>query len=356
MCKNPFRRFASSSFILIGLCSCAVGPDYQKPDVTALTPSAWHWKVVEPQDTISKGDWWNIFHDPSLNDLETAAVANNQNLRAAVARVDQARATARVSRSRFFPELSLDPSYKHERTSGDLPTPIPFDIPSAHLDTFSVPLDLSYEVDLWGRVRRSFESSKAQAHATVADYQNVLLTLTADVAVNYFLARSLDLEIATLRRTIELRNESLRILNERFRTGVIPEIDAAQAKTELASAKAELADARRQRAETVNALALLCGKPASAFRTRQKQPCSRFTRCGSPRSPFQPCSNEDPILRVWKESWPRKNAQIGVAKVGYFPALRLTGTGWLSKRRSRKSLCLGQSRLVHRTRCKFTAI
>ena len=172
------------------LCSCAVGPDYKRPDVTDITPTDWHWKIAEPKDTIPKGEWWKIFNDPVLDELESGAVADNQNLRAAVARVDEARAAARISRSQFFPELSLDPSFKRERTSANQPTPIPipppFKLPSVHLNTFSVPLDLSYEVDLWGRVRRSFESAQAQAEASVADYQNVLLTLTADVAVNYF--------------------------------------------------------------------------------------------------------------------------------------------------------------------------
>ena len=124
---------------------------------------------------------------------------------------------------------------KQERTSGYLPTPIPFNIPSALVTTYSVPFDLSYEVDLWGRVRRSFEAAQAQAQANVSDHQNILLTLTADVSVNYFLVRSLDAEIAILQRTVELRNDSVRILTGRFAAGIIPEMEVAQAKTELAS-------------------------------------------------------------------------------------------------------------------------
>ena len=113
------------------LCSCAVGPDYKKPDVSSLTPTDWRWKVAEPKEAIPKGEWWKIFDDPVLDELETEAVASNQNLRAAVARVDEARAGARVSLSQFFPQLTLDPSYKRERTSGHLPTPIPITVPSA---------------------------------------------------------------------------------------------------------------------------------------------------------------------------------------------------------------------------------
>ena len=323
------KQLACQCAILLLLSSCAVGPNYEKPDVSSLTPTDWRWKVAEPKEAIPKGEWWKIFDDPALDELETEAVASNQNLRAAVARVDDARAAARISLSQFFPQLSLDPSYKRERTSGHLPTPIPITVPSALLDTYSVPFDLSYEVDLWGRVRRSFEASQAQAQASVADYQNVLLTLTADLAVNYFLVRSLDAEIAALRRTVELRNESVRILNGRFVTGVIPEIDVAQARTELASAEAELVDMTRQRAETLNAVALLCGKPASSFEIAER-PLTLSppaVPAGLPSSLLE----RRPDIAHAERLLAAKNAQIGVARAAYFPSLHLTGqAGFLS--------------------------
>src|ERR1700687_4941522 len=156
---------------LVLLASCTLGPDYKKPDVAALVPTDWRWKIAAPQDMTPKGPWWTVFEDPTLDALETSAVGHNQNLRAAVARVDEARAVARLTRSEFFPELSLDPSFRRERTSGNLPTPIPFRVPAANLSTYSVPLDLSYEIDLWGRVRRSFEAAQAQAQGSVSDYE-----------------------------------------------------------------------------------------------------------------------------------------------------------------------------------------
>jgi multidrug efflux system outer membrane protein len=317
--------------ILLMLCSCAVGPDYQRPDVAKLTPADWRWKLAEPADAIPKGGWWRVFNDAMLDELEAGAVAENQNLRSAVARVDQARASARITRSQFFPELSLDPSLKRERTSGNLPTPIPFNVPSAHINTFSVPFDLSYEVDLWGRMRRSFESAQAQAQASAADYQQVLLTLTADVAVNYFLLRSLDAEIVTLRQTVELRNESVRLLTDRFTAGAIAEIDLAQAKTELASAKAELADVTRQRAETLHALALLCGRPASSFEIAEHPEPSVIpvVPAGLPSSLLE----RRPDIATAERNLAAKNAQIGVARAAYFPVLHLTGqAGYLSAR------------------------
>ncbi len=314
---------------LVALCCCAVGPDYQKPDATNLTPDQWRWKPAEPRDGAPKGQWWKVFNDPVLDGLEAMAVAGNQDLQAAVARVDEARATARISRSQFFPELSLDPMAKREHTSGDLPSPIPFHIPAANVTTISMPLDLSYEVDLWGRVRRSFESAKAQAEASAADYQNVLLTLTADVAVDYFLIRSLDREIDALRGTIDLRKESLRILNERFTTGTGAEIDVAQAKAEMESARADLADASRQRAETLHGLALLCGKAASSFEVagQAASPSPVVIRPGLPSEVLE----RRPDVARAERTLASKNAQIGAAVAAYYPVVSLTGsTGFLS--------------------------
>ncbi len=317
------------------LCSCAVGPDYKRPDVANITPQDWRWKIAEPKDALPKGEWWKLFKDPALNDLEAVAVSNNENLRAAVARIDEYRAAAGISRSQFFPELSLDPSVDRQRTSANQPLAIPippqFRVTSIHLNSFSVPLDLSYEVDLWGRVRRSLESAQAQAQASVADYHNVLLTLTADVAVNYFTVRSLDAEIAILRRTVELRGESVRILTDRFTIGTIPESDLAQTKTELASAKADLADTARQRAETLNAIALLCGRPASSFELREDPLTAEppVIPAGLPSSLLE----RRPDIAGAERTLAAKNAQIGVAKAAYFPVLHLTGqAGYLSNK------------------------
>jgi multidrug efflux system outer membrane protein len=315
--------------ILLVSVSCAVGPDYKRPDVKDITPPDWRWKTAEPKDTVPKGQWWGVFHDQVLNDLEKGAVTNNQNLQAAVASVDEARAVARLSRSEFFPDISLDPSVGRELTTGHLPTPIPVKVPAAHITTYSIPFDLSYEIDIWGRVRRSFEAAQAQAQASVSDYQNVLLTLTADVAVDYFLIRSLDSEIAILQRTIALHNERLGILNDRFSNGAIQEADVDQAKAELSNTKADLADVIRQRAETLHALALLCGKPASSFEVVERA-MSTPIPVVPPGLPSSLLERRPDIARAEKDL-AAVNARIGVAEAAYFPVLSLTGqAGYLS--------------------------
>jgi len=246
-------------------------------------------------------------------------------LRAAVARVEQARATSRSSRSRLFPKLSFDPAYEYQQTSGNLPTPIPFHIPQAQFHTFSAPLDLSYEIDLWGKVRRGFESARADAQASAADYQNVLLILTSDVAVDYFLLRSLDGEVEALRGTVGTRDESARLLRARFQAGAIAELDAVQAETELAAAQADLADAVRQRGETLHALALLCGQPATSFAL----PAQPLPGPPPPVPADLPASvlERRPDIAAAERTLAARNAQIGVAQAAYFPAISLTGQG-----------------------------
>src|SRR6266566_2940840 len=198
-------------FALAPLSLCAaVGPNYVRP--TNSVPAAYKaaelgaWKEGTPLDNVPKGNWWEIFDDTALNDLEAQALNANQQLKAAIARVDESRATARVARSELLPNLNLDPSWQRQRYS-------PNQQPSfgrVTASTFNVPLDLSYEVDLWGRVRRSFESARADAQASLAAFYNILLTLQADVAQNYFALRALDAEIATVTGTVDLRKEQVR--------------------------------------------------------------------------------------------------------------------------------------------------
>ena len=316
------------------LAACTVGPDYRKPDVSELVPNDWRWKPANAQDAVPKGEWWKAFGDPVLDNLEATALGANPTVRAAVARVDEARAVARLARSQFYPQVTLDPSAKRERTSANLPTPIPVQIPSASFNTFSLPLDLSYEIDLWGRVRRSLESARAQAEASVSDQQNVLLTLTADVAINYFLVRTLDAEIAALRRTVESRADSLRILEERFAAGVALGADVEQARTQIATAQTDLADVRRQRAETLDALAVLCGKPASAF-ALDERPLQAREVVMPAMLPSELLERRPDIARA-ERALAARNAQIGVARAAYFPSIQLIGqTGFLSDDASR---------------------
>ncbi|MEY2467278.1 MAG: outer membrane protein multidrug efflux system, partial [Verrucomicrobiota bacterium] len=281
------------------------------------------WKEGRPLDHVPKGNWWEIFGDTQLNDLESQALKANQQLKGAIARVDEARATARVARSELLPSLNLDPSFTRQRYS-------PNQVPSfggVTANNFSAPLDLSYEVDLWGRVRRSFQSARADAQATLADFYNVLLTLQSDVAQNYFAIRALDAEIATVSGTVDLRKEQVRLVRSRFNGGIGNELDIARAETELATTEAEAASLARRRAELENAIAILVGNNPSSFQL------AAGTNSWNPQPPVVPAGlpaellERRPDVSEAERQLASASARIGVAKAAFFPVLTLTGSG-----------------------------
>lgn len=322
---SSFRILAMAITAVVIPSGCTVGPDYQRPDVSAVTPAKWRWQTAAPRDEVPKGEWWTVFRDGELNRLEARAIANSQTLRAAVASVEQARANARVSAASFFPDIRLNTEIKREQTSGNLPTPVPVSIPAARIDSFKSVVDLSYEIDLWGKVRRDFESARAEAAASAADYHNVLLTLTGDVAANYFLIRAFDGELAALRRTIDLRQKALGLIEQRLQAGTVAEVDQARARTELATARSELADVKRQRQETSDTLALLCAEPASTFHVAER-PLSLAPPNIPAGLPADLLERRPDIARA-ERIVAARNADIGVAQAAYFPSVRLTGQG-----------------------------
>ncbi|MCB1208143.1 MAG: efflux transporter outer membrane subunit [Verrucomicrobiales bacterium] len=315
----------------LAIAACTVGPDYKKPDTTEITPAKWRWQTATPSDAQPRGEWWKAFHDSELSRLENLAVSSSPSLVAAVARVDQARAAARISTSGWLPDIRLKGAVEREQTSGNLPTPVPVNIPPARINSFNTLFDLSYEIDFWGKVRREVESARATAAAAEASYHSALLTLTGDVAAQYFMLRSFDAELSALRRTIDLREKWQTLLDEKFKAGTIPETDLARAQTEVAMAKADLAEAKRQRQEASDALALLCGQPASAFSISERP----ITVKGPPVIPAGVPAGvleRRPDIAAAERIVAARNADLGVAKAAYFPTVRLTGTGgYLSK-------------------------
>jgi len=305
-----------------------VGPDYRPP--TNSVPEAYkaaelgQWQEGHPLDNVPKGNWWEVFNDTNLNDLESQALMANQNLKAAVARVDQARATARVARADLMPNLNADPSYVRQRYS---PNQFP-NFGAATANTWTAPLDLSYEIDLWGRVRRGFESARADAQGSVAAFANILLTLNSDVAQNYFRLRALDAEIATVSGTVGLRHEQVELVRSRFNGGIGNELDIARAETELATTEAEAASLEQQRAELENAIAILAGSNPSSFHLPALN--SDHWNPGTPEIPAglpADLLQRRPDVAQAERQLASANAKIGVAKGAFFPVLTLTGSG-----------------------------
>ena len=302
--------------------------DFTRPDASDLAPADWRWKSAAPSAELPKGDWWTIFGDAELSRLEGLALSGNQSLAAAAARVEQARATARMSRSALYPNLSAEASYGHERLSGNRPMPIstPMKVTPMDEDSHSIALDAAYEIDLFGRIRHSEASARAQALAGAANLETMRLSVSAEVAVDYFALRAREVECAQLSRAVELRQDEANILGERYRKGLIPEIDASQALTALASAKADLEGVELERATYCNALALLCGKAPGAF---------EIAPATGPLAepPLVPADLPSALLErrsdiaAAERRLQAKFEEIGAARAACFPSITLVGSG-----------------------------
>lgn len=333
----------------------SVGPNYTgAPGVevpTTFKNAAW--KKAEPRDAIQRGDWWKVFNDPVLDHIETQAVAANQDIALAVDRIGEVRAQVRVAAADFLPNLQGAPSAVRERTSntepfqrGELIGNNPFTIPSTPgsssglnpstpliLDTqplsrtynvFGFPIDLNWELDLFGRVRRNREAAKATAQAALADFHNTLLSVTANVATTYYNIRAIDAEIAVLEHTISTRKDALGIAQERLNAGLTSELDVSRATADLASDQADLYSVNRSRAEMENALATLTGLPASEFKIARR-PLIDTRIPNIPAGLPSALLERRPDVATAERQLAAANARIGVAVAAFFPVIRLTG-------------------------------
>ncbi len=317
-----FNRSLMPAFALVLLAGCTLGPNYVKPDVAVplVYKEGAPWKEATPQDQLSRGAWWEIYGDSELNLLEERATEANQNLAAAFARLSQAQAVARIDRADRLPRLDLNASAGRSRTAGDFSSTGE----GITSNSFSVPLDLSYEIDLWGRVRRTVEASQADAQVSEADYLSLLLSLQAEVAGNYFALRSLDEEIDLLQRTVKLRQGNLALVTSLFNHGETGQLDLARAQTELAATEAEAIGLSKRRAELEHALAVLSGRPAAEF----SLPSAGLDISVPKVTPGLPSSllERRPDVASAERQMIASNARIGVAKTAFFPAIRLTGS------------------------------
>jgi multidrug efflux system outer membrane protein len=320
---NPTLRFASmaaATLAGVSLFSCKVGPDYKRPGVEVPGGYKRASKQEKKQPRLGS-HWWRIFNDPELNRLEDAALAANQDIKAAMARVTQARAAAEAVRSGFFPTITLDPSASRQRS-----TRIANGISQQRASTisdFSIPFDLSYEVDIWGRIRRSYEAAKATANASADDYEVVIQTATADVAQNYFNLRLFDAQADILHRSVGLFREQVELTQTQMKAGLAARTDVLQAQSQLDSTITQELEARRQRDDLEHALAILTGRPPSNF--------SVAVKVLSPTPPSVPAGLPSDLLRrrpdvaEAEENLISANAQIGVNVAAFFPNLTLTG-------------------------------
>jgi outer membrane protein, multidrug efflux system len=311
----------SLMLVMMALSSCTVGPDYRRPDNKTI-PAAYtgvsdEWKVAAPQAHIPKGNWWAIFGDPELNRLEAEAAAANEDLKAAYARFNQARAVADVARSGLFPRLSASFQPVEQRDSKNRPVG---GRPDQTYDTFTVPFDLSYELDLWGRVRRTVEAAKAQIQAGTDDVESVRLAIQAEIAADYLTIRALDADNAMLLSSIATYRKSLALVQNRRAGGMVSDLDVAQAETVLKTAEAQLPDNALQRAKFEHALAVLTGKNASLLHLPER-PLDLGPLVVPPDLPSELLERRPDVASA-ERRMAAANANIGVATAAFFPTIK----------------------------------
>jgi NodT family efflux transporter outer membrane factor (OMF) lipoprotein len=316
---------------------CSVGPDYHRPTAIPGSPvpekfgdvsitNAVQWKVAEPSAWLPRSGWWLIYNDAELNRLETLAATNNQQVAAAVANFDQARAAVTSARSSFYPQISADPSYARQRTSAN-------QSPTANLlggtgrtyNQFVAPLDASWEIDIWGRIRRQSQSASAQLAVSADDLESARLTVQAEVASDYFNLRTLDDQSALLTRAADAYQHALKLTQDRKRAGVADEQDVAEAEAQFRSARAQIQATDLQRAQTRHALAVLCGQPATTFALTP----NTMEQTNLPAIPIAVPSEwleHRPDVSAAERQMAAANAQIGVATAAFYPRVMLTGS------------------------------
>lgn len=326
---NICSVLARTAWLLAGLSlltGCAVGPRYAKPSAPAppeykeLPPN---WKTAQPSDQVAKGKWWEVFQDPQLNALEEQINVSNQTLKAAQAQFEQARAAVRINRSAQFPTVTAGMSatrnkLSRNRPNGNLSTTTTF-------TDLQLPVDASYEVDLWGRVRKTVEAARANAQASAADLENVSLGLHAELASDYFQLRALDAETQLLNSTVAAYEKALELTRNRYSGGIVSQVDVAQAETQLETTRAQAVDLGVQRAQFEHAIAVLTGQAASTFSlpTSPLESVPPVVPAGLPSDLLE----RRPDVAGNERRMATANAQIGIARAAYYPTITLSASG-----------------------------
>lgn len=316
----PTTALALGTVLLGG---CAIGPKYQRP----IAPVPPQFKEGGTRDTgtpeIAYSDWWRVFHDAELSHLEANADAANQDIKLAVARVEQADAGAKYARSFLFPTISLGASASRTREAQNRPNNGNTGGVAATFNDFQLPAFLSYEVDAWGRVRKSIESANATQQATSADLRFVRLAVEANVAMDYYSIREIDAERQVLDSTVQQMQSAVDLMTKRFRGGLNSELEVKQAQTLLSQTQAQAQALDVQRTQLEHAIAVLEGKAASEF----SLPQSPYT--GLPPTipsglPAELLARRPDIAEV-ERYVAAANADVGVAKTAALPHISLTG-------------------------------
>ena len=327
--KYAFKAILAAASILVS--GCMVGPKYVKPTAPLApeykenAPAAAQdgWKVSQPADTAVRGNWWKVFSDPQLNALEEQVATSNQSLKIAEAHFREARAMIGYNRAAEAPTISIGPSISTMRDSVNQPYFNPSAAKSSS-GNLLLPVDLSYEIDLWGRIRRSVNAARENAQSSAADLATAQLSLQAELAIDYFELRSADSQAALLNDTVQAYRQALQLTQNRFDGGASPKSDVTQAATQLQQAQVQLTDVGVLRAQYEHAIATLIGKPPASF-SLTAAPMQVVPPVIVPGLPSELLERRPDIASAERQV-AQANEQIGIARAAYFPTLGLGGS------------------------------
>jgi len=318
-------RFTAAKILALAalpalLGACASGPEYVRPSVAipAAYKEAGDWKIAQPQDTVKRGKWWEIFGDAQLNELAGQIDISNQNVRVAEARFQQARALVQSARAGLFPSVTGRGSVTRSGAGSGATRS------GGAATAYNASVDADWEVDLWGRVRNTVESNAAGAEASAADLEAVRLSAQAELALDYFQLRILDVQRQLLEDSVAAFQKSLDLTRNRYAAGVAGKVDVVQAETQLKSTQAQAIDIGVQRAQLEHAIAILIGRPPAEFALA---PIS--LNLAMPAIPLNLPSElleRRPDIAAAERRVAAANAQVGVAKSAFFPALTLSAS------------------------------
>ena len=319
---------------LLPLSGCMVGPNYKTPSAIMApsfkeaTPASFAqndgWKPGEPSDTRLKGDWWTLFHDARLNELEAQVDTANQTLKSAEANFRAARAQIGYARSSEAPTIGVGPSISTVRESANQPY-FPSTLANNGEGNFSLPVDLNYEIDLWGRVRRGVTSAREQAQASDADLENARLSLHAELALDYFGLRAADAQEKLLDDTVKAYESAVQLTRDRYEGGAAPQSDLAQARTQLDQARVQRTDIEVQRTQYEHAIAVLIGKPPAEL-TLPAIPLDQVSQLMPDIPGAMPAAllERRPDIAADERRMGSANEQIGIAEAAFYPTLSLS--------------------------------
>jgi len=339
--RPSIRRFITQPVLLAMLAGCTVGPAYHPPAAPAAATykelavaggdGDTQWKVAQPDDAAIRGNWWELFNDPQLNALEQQVNVSNQNIAASFAAFLQARALVKEARSQYFPTLTTSPSVTRGRqpvatASGRTVTGGTTGVTSASglYTDYSLPFDASWTPDLWGRVRNTVKGDVAAAQASAADLQNTRLTAQAELAVDYYELRSQDAMVQLLDASVAAYQESLKLTQALYETGIDDDEAVAQAEVQLQTTQAQATNLAIARAQYEHAIALLVGQPASSFSITAEVGPVKTDLPAIPVGVPSQLLERRPDIAATERLMAQANAQIGVATSAYYPTLTLS--------------------------------